>query len=131
MHLAKIFLLASLLLLVGCAGGSLYVGDWQAVGGTGQGLSITHVRGLEYRVALAGAEGRPRVMTAFLISSGALEVGNSSDIFFQYLVADKDSGHLYLLQATDMRGLNPAVEGGRVSRGLVNNLQYVEFARAK
>lgn len=122
-------LICSCAVVAGCVVGSRYVGDWQRVNG-GQNLTIVHVRGVEFTVTLAGI-GEPRSRPGFLLSNGSLEVGGVDDIYFQYLVSDKDNGHLYLLQATDMRVINSQVKGGKVSASLVNGLQYVEFARVK
>lgn len=121
----------SLALLCGCMDGGRYAGEWQAVGGGDRQLAIAKVKGLEFTVAQPGIGGRPRIMPGFLISNGALEVGGPNDIYFQYLVSDMDTGHLYLLQATDMRALSSQVKGGRVTGSQVQGLKYVEFARTK
>lgn len=105
--LIKFTFFCSLALLCGCMDGGRYAGEWQAVGGGDRQLAIAKVKGLEFTVALPGIGGRPQIMPGFLISNGALEVGGPNDIYFQYLVSDQDTGHLYLLQAMDMRSLSP------------------------
>lgn len=129
--LMKFTFLCSLALLCGCMDGGRYAGEWQVVDGGDRQLAIAKVKGLEFTIALPGIGGRPQVMPGFLISNGALEVGGPNDIYFQYLVSDKDTGHLYLLQAMDMKALSSQVKGGRVTGSQVQGLQYVEFTRTK
>lgn len=129
--LVKFTFFCSLALLCGCLNGSRYAGEWRSVDGGELRLTIAKVKGLEFTIALSGIVGRSQVMPGFLLSNGALEVGGPSDIYFQYLVSDKDTGRLYLIQATDMRTLSSQVKGGRVAGSQVSGLKYVEFARLK
>lgn len=127
----KFTFFCSLALLCGCMDGGRYASEWQAVGGGDRQLAIAKVKGLEFTVAMPGIGGRLKFMPGFLISNGALEVGGPNDIYFQYLVSDKDTGHLYLLQAMDMRALSSQIKGGQVTGSQVHSLKYVEFARTK